>query len=96
MGAGDRVRLSLCGGLGLSRGAGRIPGWGDLRNRGFEVRIGYGAPAFTPWLAALLLAPAFRRRGIGEGLGAGVEEMARDLRFPCIYAGTGLGSVTSS
>ena len=43
----------------------------------------------TPWLAALLVAPAFRRRGVGEQLIAAVEETALWLGFDCICAGTG-------
>lgn len=48
----------------------------------------------TPWLAALLVDPEFRRRGVGEQLIAAVEETARGLGFSCIYVGTGEGSGT--
>ena len=48
----------------------------------------------TPWLAALLVAPTFRRRGIANQLIAAVEEKARQLRFNSIYIGTGEGSGT--
>lgn len=48
----------------------------------------------TPWLAALLVAAGFRRRGIGEQLIAAVEDTARRLGFSCIYAGTGEGPDT--
>ncbi len=48
----------------------------------------------TPWLAALLVAPAFRRRGVGEQLIAAVEDRARQLGFDCLYVGTGEGSGT--
>ena len=46
----------------------------------------------SPWLAALLVAPAFRRRGVGEHLIAAVEEGARQLGFAYLYVGTGAGS----
>jgi GNAT superfamily N-acetyltransferase len=48
----------------------------------------------TPWLAALLVAPTFRRRGIANQLIAAVEEKARQLGFNSIYIGTGEGSGT--
>jgi GNAT superfamily N-acetyltransferase len=48
----------------------------------------------TPWLAALLVAPAFRRRGIGEQLIAAIEEKAGQLGYKLIYVGTGEGSGT--
>ncbi len=48
----------------------------------------------TPWLAALLVAPESRRRGIGEQLIAAIEEKASQLGFKCIYVGTGEGSGT--
>lgn len=48
----------------------------------------------TPWLAALLVSPAFRRRGIGEQLIAAIEEKARQLGYKHIYVGTGEGSGT--
>lgn len=49
----------------------------------------------TPWLAALLVRPKFRRRGIAERLIAGVEEKAYDLGFQSIYVGTSEGSGSS-
>lgn len=48
----------------------------------------------TPWLAALLVGPEFRRRGIAERLIAAVEEKAQQFGFHCIYVGTGEGSGT--
>lgn len=45
-------------------------------------------PDLTPWLAALLVSPRFRGRGIGARLVAAVEELASRLGFECIYAGT--------
>lgn len=49
----------------------------------------------TPWLAALLVAPEFRRKGIGGRLVAAVEDTARQLGFTSLYVGTGAGSATS-
>jgi N-acetylglutamate synthase-like GNAT family acetyltransferase len=48
----------------------------------------------TPWLAALLVKPTFRRRGIGEQLIAAVAVKALQLGFTKIYVGTGKGSGT--
>lgn len=48
----------------------------------------------TPWLAALLVAPEFRRRGIGEQLIAGVEDLARRHGFAELFVGTRAGSGT--
>ncbi|MFG0333235.1 MAG: GNAT family N-acetyltransferase [Maioricimonas sp. JB049] len=49
----------------------------------------------TPWLAALLVAPEFRRRGIAGQLIAAVEQTARQLGFEQLYVGTGEGSGTA-
>ena len=51
-------------------------------------------PHLSPWLAALLVLPTFRRRGVAERLIAAVEEKARALGFGHIYVGTGEGSGT--
>ena len=48
----------------------------------------------TPWLAALFVAPEFRRRGIGEQLIAEIENKAEQLGFKYIYVGIGEGSGT--
>jgi GNAT superfamily N-acetyltransferase len=48
----------------------------------------------TPWLAALLVLPEFRRRGVAERLIAAVEEKAKQLGFRHIYVGTSEGSGT--
>jgi predicted N-acetyltransferase YhbS len=48
----------------------------------------------TPWLAALLVRPEFRRRGIAERLIAEIEKKAQELGFHSIYVGTGEGSGT--
>jgi GNAT superfamily N-acetyltransferase len=41
-----------------------------------------------PWVAAGLVAPAYRRRGIGARLIARLEDVARHLGYLTIYAGT--------
>lgn len=46
-------------------------------------------PDFFPWLAALLVAPEYRRRGIGEQLIAEIENLAKLLGYKEIYVGTG-------
>lgn len=48
----------------------------------------------TPWLAALLVVPMFRHRGIGEHLIAAIEARASQLGFRWVYVGTGEGSGT--
>lgn len=48
----------------------------------------------SPWLAALLVVPEFRRRGIAERLIEAIEEKAKELGFHLIYVGTGEGSGT--
>ncbi len=48
----------------------------------------------TPWLAALLVAPEYRRRGVGKQLIAAIEKKARQFGFDCLYVGTGKGSGT--
>jgi len=48
----------------------------------------------TPWLAALLVAPAFRRRGVAERLIGAIEERARRLGFERLHVGSGKGSGT--
>lgn len=48
----------------------------------------------TPWLAALLVLPEYRRRGVAERLITAVEEKAAELGFNCLYVGTGTGPGT--
>ena len=43
----------------------------------------------TPWLAALIVDPAFRRRGVGRRLIAAVEGLARRFDYDIIHAATG-------
>ena len=42
----------------------------------------------TPWLAALLVAPAHRGRGVGARLIAAIEEEARRLGYQRLYVAT--------
>ncbi len=46
-------------------------------------------PDLHPWLAALLVAPEYRKKGIGEQLIISVEALAKELEFKEIYVGTG-------
>ena len=43
---------------------------------------------FTPWAAAALVAPAWRRRGVGAHLVAALEDQARRRGHAAIYTGT--------
>lgn len=42
----------------------------------------------TPWLSGGMVAPQFRRKGIGALLASAVEKVACDLGFTTIYSGT--------
>lgn len=42
----------------------------------------------TPWVGAGMVAPQFRRHGIGARLLSALEDVARDLGFTTIYSGT--------
>ncbi len=46
-------------------------------------------PDFFPWLAGLLVAPEYRRQGIGERLIIEIEKLAKQLGYKEIYVGTG-------
>ncbi len=46
-------------------------------------------PDYFPWLAGLLVAPEYRRQGIGEQLIVAIESLARELGYKEIYVGTG-------
>jgi GNAT superfamily N-acetyltransferase len=45
---------------------------------------------FTPWLAAMLVHPDYRGRGVGERLVEAVEGLAREIGFRELYVGTSL------
>jgi GNAT superfamily N-acetyltransferase len=42
----------------------------------------------TPWIGGGMVAPQFRRRGIGTRLVSALEDVSRDLGFTTIYSGT--------
>jgi GNAT superfamily N-acetyltransferase len=42
----------------------------------------------SPWAAAGLVVPRFRRRGIGASLVSALEDVARGLGYPSMYCGT--------
>ena len=46
-------------------------------------------PDYFPWLAGLLVAPEYRRQGIGEQLIMEIEKLAKQLGYKEIYVGTG-------
>ncbi len=46
-------------------------------------------PDYFPWLAGLLVDPAYRRQGIGEQLIAKIENLATQLGYKEIFVGTG-------
>ena len=43
---------------------------------------------FTPWIAGGMVAPQFRRNGIGARLVSALEDVARNLGFTTVYSGT--------
>ena len=42
----------------------------------------------TPWIGGGMVAPQYRRHGIGAQLASALEGVARDLGFKAIYSGT--------
>ena len=46
-------------------------------------------PDLSPWLAALVVAPKFRKSGIGSKLIAEIESLAKTLGYVEIYVGVG-------
>ena len=42
----------------------------------------------APWIGAGMVAPSFRRHGIGARLASALEDVARNLGFEAIYSGT--------
>ena len=55
-------------------------------------------PDYFPWLAGLLVAPAYRRQGIGEQLIVAIELLAKKLGYKEIYVGadekSGMSEIT--
>ncbi len=49
-------------------------------------------PDYFPWLAGLLVAPEYRRQGIGEQLISKIENLAKQLGYKEIFVGTGENS----
>jgi GNAT superfamily N-acetyltransferase len=41
-----------------------------------------------PWVAAGLVSPSYRRRGIGTAMVRTLEEVAKNIGYSCIYCGT--------
>ena len=61
----------------------RVLGTAALRTDSLGAELGIG-----PWLAALLVGPRHRRRGIGSALVAAIEGRARLLGCPALYTAT--------
>lgn len=62
---------------------GKIAGTGALKAESVGAEAGEG-----PWIAALLVVPDKRGKGIGTALVAALEDEARRLRFPALYTST--------
>ncbi|MDF1722567.1 MAG: GNAT family N-acetyltransferase [Minwuia sp.] len=62
---------------------GRVLGTAALKQESLGAELGYG-----PWLAAVVVVPAWRRQGIGSNLISAVEGHARALGFAEIYTST--------
>lgn len=77
----SRDRLPLC--LVALDAGGRVLGSAALKTDSAGSELGVG-----PWLAALLVGPEHRRRGVGSALIAAVEAEARRLGFPAVYIST--------
>ncbi len=43
---------------------------------------------FTPWAAAMVVQPAYRRRGVGNALIEAIENLGKRLGFDALYAST--------
>lgn len=48
----------------------------------------HSRPELGPWLGALYVFPAHRRRGVGAALIAAAEDQTDRLQLPALYAGT--------
>ncbi|MEQ9640665.1 MAG: GNAT family N-acetyltransferase [Alphaproteobacteria bacterium] len=63
--------------------AGAVLGTAALKPESLGSELGYG-----PWLAAVLVLPPYRRRGIGSALIAAIEDRGRQLQFDAIFTST--------
>lgn len=79
--ANNRDRLPIC--LVALDTAGGVLGTASLRA---ESTLSHRH--LTPWLAALLVAPQHRRRGVGSTLARAIENEARRLGHRRLYVGT--------
>lgn len=78
----SRDELPLC--LVASDRDKRVLGTAALKAVSAGAELGVG-----PWLAAFLVGPDFRGRGIGTALVAGIEDEARRLGLDAIYVSAG-------
>jgi len=77
----DRDALPLC--LVATDSSGTLLGSVALRENSVGSELGYG-----PWLAGLLVGPAYRGRGVASELIAALEAEATRLGFKAIYSST--------
>ena len=77
----SREALPICL-VALSDG-GDVLGTAALKTDSVGSELGVG-----PWLAAILVGPAHRRRGVGSALVAAIEGEAARLGFAAIYTST--------
>lgn len=85
--AGEDLR-AFASGEGLPVGVvafcdGELCGTAALKAESIRTRAHFG-----PWVAAGLVAPEYRRKGIGAALVGELETIARDMGYPAIYSGT--------
>ena len=79
----DRDQVPLCF---VALGEDGAPlGTASLKDESLGSELGHG-----PWLAALLVAPAARGRGIGRALIEAVAAEAQRLGYPALYTSTDL------
>jgi len=64
------------------------PGGGVLGTAALTAEAVADEPGAGPWLAALLVGPGHRGRGVGTALVAAIEAEARRLGFGAVYTST--------